>query len=255
MKVTILGSGTSTGVPRIGNDWGACDPNEPRNRRSRVSIAIETAEGQRILVDTSPDLRSQLLANDIGRIDAVFWTHDHADHCHGIDDLRPLRFGRAGPIPGYANEVTVRRLRRRFDYVFAGQFGYSTIVDIDSLDRLRMVCGLGVRWCEMPHGPVFSTAFRFDNGQKSIGYATDFSEITDDMVNLMQGCDLLIVDCLRRDPHPTHAHLGMALEFAKTVRAERAVLTHLDKSMDYRTLCDEVPSNVLVGYDGLELGF
>ena len=253
MKLTILGSGTSTGVPRIGNDWGDCDPEEPRNRRSRVSVAIETDDGQRILIDTSPDLRQQLLANDIDRIDAVFWTHDHADHCHGIDDMRVLRYGRGGPIPGFASEVTVQRLRRRFDYVFAGQFGYPTIVNLEPLDRLRMICGLSVAWCEMPHGPVKSTAFRFDSFDKSVVYATDFSEITTDMISLMDGCDLLVVDCLRREPHPTHAHLGMALELAERIKAGKVVLTHLDKSMDYRTLGEDLPRNVEVGYDGMQI--
>lgn len=249
----MLGAGTSTGVPRIGNDWGLCDPAEPRNRRSRVSIIIESDAGTRLLIDTSPDLRAQLLANEIDRIDAVFWTHDHADHAHGIDDLRPLRYGRGGPIPGYAAGETVRRLRQRFDYVFAGQHGYPTIVALESLDRLRMCMGFGVRHCQMPHGPAQSTGFRFDCDGKSIGYATDFSAITREMVELLDGCDLLVSDCLRRDPHPTHAHLGMALELAQACGAGQTVLTHLDKSMDYATLGGEVPTHVVVGYDGLEL--
>ncbi|MCB2088285.1 MAG: MBL fold metallo-hydrolase [Sphingomonadaceae bacterium] len=253
MKLIMLGSGTSTGVPRVGNDWGACDPDEPRNRRSRVSIMVESKAGQRLLVDTSTDLRHQMLANNIDRIDAVFWTHDHADHCHGIDDLRVLRYGRAGPIPGYAAGETVRRLRQRFDYVFAGQHGYPTIVSLDTLDRMRMCCGFGVEWCQMPHGPAQSTAYRFDCDGKSIAYATDFSEITRDMVELLEDVDLLVVDCLRRDPHPTHAHLAMALELTERCGARQTVLTHLDKSMDYATLCAEVPTNVIVGYDGLEL--
>ncbi|PKB25477.1 phosphoribosyl 1,2-cyclic phosphate phosphodiesterase [Novosphingobium kunmingense] len=249
----MLGSGTSTGVPRIGNDWGACDPAEPKNRRSRVSIAIENDAGQRILIDTSTDLRQQLLATGIDRFDAVFWTHDHADHCHGIDDLRPLRYGRGGPIPGYAASETVRRLRQRFGYVFAGQFGYHTIVELDTLDRLRMCAGFGVASCQMPHGPAQSTAYRFDCDGKTIGYATDFSEITREMIDLFYKVDLLVVDCLRREPHPTHAHLGMALELVETTRAGCGVLTHLDKSMDYATLAGEVPANVLVGFDGMEL--
>ncbi|HVR89658.1 MAG TPA: MBL fold metallo-hydrolase [Novosphingobium sp.] len=253
MKLLMLGAGTSTGVPRIGNDWGLCDPAEPRNRRSRVSIIIESDAGTRLLIDTSPDLRAQLLANEIDRIDAVFWTHDHADHAHGIDDLRPLRYGRGGPIPGYAAGETVRRLRQRFDYVFAGQHGYPTIVALESLDRLRMCMGFGVRHCQMPHGPAQSTGFRFDCDGKSIGYATDFSAITREMVELLDGCDLLVSDCLRRDPHPTHAHLGMALELAQACGAGQTVLTHLDKSMDYATLGGEVPTHVVVGYDGLEL--
>ena len=253
----MLGSGTSTGVPRVGGehgaDWGDCDPDEPRNRRTRASIIVESAAGVRLLVDTSTDLRAQLLSNRIHRIDGVFWTHDHADHCHGIDDLRPLRYGRAGPLPGYAHEETARRLRQRFGYVFAGQYGYSTIVQLDRLDRLRICCGIGVRWCQMPHGPAQSTAFRFEGDGKSVGYATDFSLISDEMVALFAGVDVLVVDCLRREPHPTHAHLGIALELIERSHAGRAVLTHLDKSMDFQRLSREIPARVQVGFDGLEL--
>ena len=250
MKLLMLGSGTSTGVPRIGNDWGLCDPGEPKNRRTRASIIVENNAGQRILVDTSTDLRAQFLANGIDRIDAVFWTHDHV---HGIDDLRPLRYGRGGPIPGYAIGETVRRLRQRFDYVFAGQHGYYTIVELDTLDRLRICAGFGIAHCQMPHGPAQSTAMRFDCDGKTIGYATDFSAITREMVELFAGVDLLVADCLRREPHPTHACLGLALELIEASRAHQAVLTHLDKSMDYATLSAEVPPHVAVGYDGLEI--
>lgn len=255
MKVTILGSGTSTGVPRLGGengiDWGACDPREPKNRRTRVAILLENDAGGRILVDTPPDLRAQLLANDIHRIDAVFWTHDHADHCHGIDDLRPLRYGRAGPIPGFATSETVRRLRQRFGYVFAGQHGYPTLVSLDNLGTLRLCEGFCIGHVQMPHGPAQSTGYRFDCDGTSVGYATDLSEITKDMLDLFHGTDVLIVDCLRREPHPTHAHLAMSLELARDCKAKTAVLTHLDKSMDYATLCGEVPENVLVAYDGM----
>lgn len=251
MKLIMLGSGTSTGVPRIGNDWGQCDPAEPRNRRTRVSIIAEGANGTRLLVDTATDLRNQLLDNGIEKVDAVFWTHDHADHCHGIDDLRPLRMARHHPLPGYAADETVRRLRQRFGYVFAGQHGYPTICALDNLDRVRMVGGIAVSHCQMQHGPAQSTAYRFEDGGKSIGYATDFSEITSEMVSLFDRVDLLVVDALRRTPHPTHAHLGMALELVEACRANRGVLTHLDKSMDYRTLCDELPGHVEPGYDGM----
>jgi phosphoribosyl 1,2-cyclic phosphate phosphodiesterase len=253
VKLLVLGSGTSTGVPRIGNDWGLCDPKEPRNRRSRVSIMVENKEGKRLLVDTSTDLRQQLLANGIDRLDAVFWTHDHADHVHGIDDLRPLRYGRGGPMPGYASATTVQRLRQRFSYVFAGEHGYHTLVQLETLDRLRICAGFGVRSCEMPHGPSQTTAYRFDCNGKSIAYATDFSEITLEMVELLDGVDVLVSDCLRREPHPTHAHLGLALELIEASRAKTGVLTHLDKSMDYASLSAEVPPHVLVGYDGMEL--
>jgi len=253
VKLIMLGSGTSTGVPRIGNDWGLCAPNEPRNRRSRVSIVLESAAGARILVDTSTDLRNQLLANEIPSIDAVFWTHDHADHTHGIDDLRPMRYGRAAPIPGYAHQETVRRLRNRFGYVFAGQHGYSTICSVEPLDRLKMCAGFGVRWCQMEHGPAQTTGYRFESDGKSIGYATDFSAISRDMVDLFNEIDILVIDCLRREPHPTHAHLTMALELAEASRARHAVLTHLDKSMDYATLEAETPAHVSVGFDGMVL--
>lgn len=253
MKLVMLGSGTSTGVPRIGDFWGKCDPNEPRNRRSRVSIMVESDAGARLLVDTSTDLRAQLLANRIGRIDAVFWTHDHADHCHGIDDLRPLRSARSGPLPGFASADTARRLRQRFGYVFAGQHGYSTIVELNTLDHLRIHAGFGVAHVEMPHGPSTTTGYRFECDGKSIGYATDFSAITQEMIDLFRRVDILVTDCLRREPHPTHACLAVALALAEQTGAKTAVLSHLDASMDYATLSAELPAGVIVGYDGLEL--
>ncbi|MEM6476244.1 MAG: MBL fold metallo-hydrolase [Pseudomonadota bacterium] len=258
MKVVMLGSGTSTGVPRVGGadglgDWGDCDPDEPRNRRTRVSVLIENDDGARLLIDTSSDCRAQLLAARVTHLDAIFWTHDHADHCHGIDDLRVLRYGRGGPIPGFAATETVRRLRQRFGYVFAGQDGYPTLVTLDTLDRLRIVAGFSVEWCQMAHGPGESTGYRFEADGKSIAYTTDFSEISEEMLDLVDGVDVLVTDCLRRDPHPSHAHLAMAIEFGERSRAKQVVLSHLDKSMDYRTLVNEVPENVIVGYDGLEV--
>lgn len=253
MKLIMLGSGTSSGVPRVGDDWGSCDPKEPRNRRTRVSIVVESKDGSRLLVDTSTDLRQQMLDNKIDRIDGVFWTHDHADHCHGIDDLRPMRYGRKAPIPGFASQETVRRLRQRFDYVFAGQYGYPTIVKLETLERMRLCAGFRIDWCQMPHGPTETTAFKFETDGKTIAYCTDFSEIKDRTVDLVYGVDILVTDCLRREPHPTHANLDMALELARLSKAKVTVLSHLDKSMDYATLASEVPENVLVGYDGLEL--
>ena len=253
MKLLMLGSGTSTGVPRIGNDWGECDPHEPRNRRMRVSIIVENDAGRKLLVDTSADLRAQLLANGVGKVDAVFWTHDHADHCHGIDDLRVMRYDRSNPLPGFASKVTCERLRRRFDYVFEGQFGYPTLIDLREITQKQLIAGFSFDHVEMPHGPVTSTGFRFEADGKSIVYATDFSEITPAMVRCFQRADILVVDCLRRRPHPTHANLDMALELARKAKVRKTVLTHMDKSMDYRSLCSEVPGNVTVGYDGLEM--
>jgi phosphoribosyl 1,2-cyclic phosphate phosphodiesterase len=253
VKLIVLGCGTSTGVPRIGNDWGECDPNEPKNRRTRVSIVVESAAGSRILVDTSTDLRAQLLAAGIEAVDAVVWTHDHADHCHGIDDLRPMRFGRSAPLPGYASTQTVRRLKQRFSYVFAGKYGYPTIVRLETLERVKIVAGFAVASCEMPHGPVTSTGFRFEVDGKSVGYATDFSELSAEMIELFSGVDVLVTDCLRREYHPTHASLELAVEFAERSNAGVTVLTHLDKTMDYATVSAETPDNVLVGYDGMEI--
>ena len=253
MKLLMLGSGTSTGVPRIGNDWGECDPHEPRNRRLRVSIIVENDAGRKLLVDTSTDLRAQLLANGVAKVDAVFWTHDHADHCHGIDDLRVMRYDRSNPLPGFASKVTCERLRRRFDYVFEGQFGYPTLIDLREISQKQLIAGFSFDYVEMPHGPVTSTGFRFEADGKSIVYATDFSEITPAMVRCFQRADILVVDCLRRRPHPTHANLDMALELARKAKVRKTVLTHMDKSLDSRSLCSEVPANVTVGYDGLEM--
>ena len=253
MKLVMLGSGTSTGVPRIGNEWGECDPNEPKNRRTRVSILVESNEGSRLLVDTSTDLRQQLLASGIDKVDAVFWTHDHADHCHGIDDLRPMRFHREAPLPGFASAATAKSLRQRFGYIFSGRYGYPTIVKLETLDRVKIHAGFAIDSVEMPHGPTRSTGFRFEADDKSIAYATDFSEVTDEMNAMFAGVDILVVDCLRREPHPTHASLATALDLHERCKPGTTVLTHLDMSMDYATLSAEVPAGVLVGYDGMEL--
>jgi len=253
MKLLVLGCGTSTGVPRIGNDWGECDPAEPKNRRSRVSILVESAEGSRILVDTSTDLRQQLLANEVEKVDAVFWTHDHADHCHGIDDLRPMRFNRNAPLPGFASAETARSLKQRFSYVFSGRYGYPTIVHLETLEVVKIHAGFAVDSIEMPHGPTASTGFRFEADGKSIAYATDFSEVTPEMIALFTGVDILVTDCLRREPHPTHASLAMAIDLHQRCKPRTTVLTHLDYSMDYAMLSSEVPDGILVGFDGMEL--
>lgn len=253
MKLVVLGCGTSTGVPRIGNDWGECDPGEPKNRRTRVSIMVESNDGARLLVDTSTDLRQQLLDNGVDKVDAVFWTHDHADHCHGIDDLRPMRFNRNAPLPGFASAETARSLKQRFSYVFSGRYGYPTIVHLETLEVVRIHAGFAVDSIEMPHGPTASTGFRFEADGKSIAYATDFSEVTPEMIALFTGVDILVTDCLRREPHPTHASLAMAIDLHQRCKPRTTVLTHLDYSMDYATLSSEVPDGILVGFDGMEL--
>jgi phosphoribosyl 1,2-cyclic phosphate phosphodiesterase len=198
-------------------------------------------------------LRQQLLANDIDKVDGVFWTHDHADHCHGIDDLRPMRFSRNAPLPGFASDTTARSLRQRFSYVFSGRYGYPTIVQLETLEVVKLHAGFAIGSVEMPHGPTQTTGFRFDADGKSICYATDFSAISDEMVALFADTDILVTDCLRREPHPTHASLAMAIELAQRTGAVTTVLTHLDMSMDYAVLSAEVPDGMLVGYDGMEL--
>ena len=252
MKLRILGCGTSFGVPRIGNDWGACDPAEPRNRRRRVSILVEHL-GTRILVDTSPDLREQLLDAGAARLDAVIWTHDHADHCHGIDDLRGVAYTRGSPVPGFARADTLNTLRGRFDYVFEGRGGYPAVVEGALLPDRIEIGPVEVKVVDQPHGTITSAGLRFDAAGRSVGYSTDFNDLTDDMMSLFEGVDVWVVDVLRRRPHPTHPHLERALEWIARIRPGRSILTHMDNSMDYRTLLAELPEGVEPGYDGLEV--
>jgi phosphoribosyl 1,2-cyclic phosphate phosphodiesterase len=252
MKVRILGSGTSSGVPRVGNDWGQCDPHEPRNRRRRVAILV-SYEKAKILVDTGPDLREQLLDANITDIDGVIWTHDHADHCHGIDDLRQLYHARGRPVAGYARQETLDSLELRFAYAFDGTGGYPAVARANLLPDHMNIGGLAVRAVDQPHGDISTAGLRFDAGGKSLVYSTDFNELTRDMVNMFQEVDLWIVDALRRRPHPTHPHLEQALAWIAEVRPRRAILTHMDNSMDYATLLAELPEGVEPGYDGLEV--
>jgi phosphoribosyl 1,2-cyclic phosphate phosphodiesterase len=252
MQVRILGCGTSSGVPRVGNDWGACDPANPKNRRRRVSILVSRAD-TRILVDTAPDLREQLLDAHVGDIAAVLWTHDHADHCHGIDDLRQLFHARGAPVEGYARRDTLDHLVSRFGYAFEGKGGYPPVVNAHLLADAMDVEGIQVRIVDQPHGNILTAGIRFDSDGKSIGYSTDFNAMTDDMLNLFKGVDVWIVDALRRHPHPSHGHLGQVLGWIGAVQPGRAILTHMDQSMDYESLLGELPPNVEPGFDGLEV--
>ena len=249
MQVTILGCGTSSGVPRIGNDWGSCDPAEPRNRRRRVSILVEH-DGTRILVDTGPDLREQLIDAGVGSVDAVIWTHDHADHCHGIDDLRQVYHARGSAVPGYAQQDTADTLLGRFGYVFTGNCGYPPVATLQLLPDRLVVGPVEVRSVTQPHGDILTAGLRFDAGGRSIAYSTDVSGLTDAMVDLFAGVDLWIVDALRRRPHPSHASLSEALGWTDLVRPSRSLLTHMDQSMDYRGLLAELPPGVEPAYDG-----
>ncbi|PZU08802.1 MBL fold metallo-hydrolase [Sphingomonas sp.] len=247
----MLGCGTSSGVPRIGGDWGNCDPADPRNRRTRASIAIMSG-ATTILVDTGPDMRAQLLATGIGAIDAVIWTHEHADHTHGIDDLRQLFHVRGAPIPGYSNVATLGVLNERFAYVFTGRSGYPASATGHVLGQDATIGDIRIRSVEMPHGEIVSLGLRFDLDGKSIGYATDFHAVTPEMDALFSGLDIWIVDALRRKPHPTHPHLAMILDAIDRLKPGRAILTHMDQSMDYATLAADLPPGIEPGYDGLE---
>ncbi|MGY4395908.1 phosphoribosyl 1,2-cyclic phosphate phosphodiesterase [Sphingomonas sp. UYAg733] len=256
MKVRILGSGTSSGVPRIGSnqggDWGACDPNNPRNRRTRASIIVETVT-TRILVDTSPDMREQLLAADVSDMDAVIWTHDHADHCHGIDDLRQIYHARGLPVRGLARTATLAALTDRFAYAFSGRDGYPPTVAGEILPDAIQIGDISIRVVDQPHGNIESAGLRFEHQGRSIGYATDFNILRPDMRSLYQDLDIWVVDALRRFPHPTHPELAAVLEWIEQLRPGRSALIHMDQSMDYATLVAELPDGVEPGYDGLEL--
>ncbi len=256
LRVTILGCGTSSGVPRLGNDWGQCDPANPRNRRTRASLLVQS-ETTTILVDTSPDMREQLLAANIIEIDAVLWTHDHADHSHGIDDLRQVHHHRRrwerhiDPIGGYARAATLKLLRQRFAYAFDGREGYMPIVDARELAGDALTIGdIAITCVDMPHGPIWSTGFRFEHDGKSAGYATDFHDITPEMASLFRGLDLWVVDALREAPHPTHSHLAQTLDAIERLEPAQALLTHMDQSMDYDRLCATLPRHVRPAHDG-----
>ena len=251
MKLRILGSGTSSGVPRLGPDWGACDPGEPRNRRTRASLLIEHGD-VRILVDTSPDMREQLLAAGVDRLDAVIWTHDHADHCHGIDDLRQVFHALGRPVPGYARPAVLEVLRGRFGYVFTGKAGYPAVVEAFDLGATLTIGDVRITTVDQPHGRVSSVGLRFEVDGKSAGYATDFHELTTEMRSLYMGLDLWVLDALRHAPHPSHPTVADALRWIAELRPGRAALIHMDHSLDYRTLADALPPGVEPGYDGLE---
>jgi phosphoribosyl 1,2-cyclic phosphate phosphodiesterase len=254
VKIRILGSGTSSGVPRIGNDWGACDPAEPRNRRTRVSLLVEH-DGTRILVDTGPDMRAQLLVAEVASVDAVIWTHDHADHIHGIDDLRQVFHALGHPVPGYARPRTLAAIEARFGYIVHGRDGYPPVVAATHLPDRLTIGSIDITVVDQPHGSISSAGLRFEAGGVAIGYATDFHELTDAMARTYSGLDAWIVDALRRWPHPSHPELSAVLGWVESLRPRRTALIHMDHSMDYRSLLAELPAGVEPGYDGLEMAW
>jgi phosphoribosyl 1,2-cyclic phosphate phosphodiesterase len=252
VKVRILGCGTSTGVPKIGNIWGDCDPNEPRNARLRSSILVESA-GQRVLVDCGPDLRQQLLAAEVDRLEAVIVTHDHGDHVHGIDELRPISQVLGHPVPLLGRAETLASLVERFAYAFARSEFYRPIVGAREIEDVWGFGDSTARFVDQPHGTGTSLGVRFDEAGHSIAYAIDFSDLNNEMAALYEGVDVWIADCLTRRPHPTHAHLDGVLGWARDLRVGQLYLTHMGNGLDYRTLLAELPDWAAPAHDGLEI--
>jgi phosphoribosyl 1,2-cyclic phosphate phosphodiesterase len=252
MRVRVLGCGPSSGVPRIGNDWGDCDPQDPRNRRTRTSILFESAN-QRLLVDCGPDLRQQLLSAEIGTVDGVIVTHDHADHCHGIDDLRQIAANRGGPVPLHARQETLDALALRFDYVFAGSELYRPTVVARRLDDAIDWGRARLRFVDQPHGHISSLGMRADEGDRSVVYSIDFHALTSDMENLYKDANLWICAITPSKNHRTHASLDAVLGWARDLHVDRLLLTNLDKRLDYATLATRLPDWAGPAYDGMEI--
>lgn len=265
-KVRILGSGSSGGVPRIDGDWGACDPYEPKNRRRRCSILVERAEKEadfgssrasRVLVDTSPDLREQWLDAGAPGLDAVVFTHDHADQTHGLDDLRALVYRRRARLPAYMNAATRDRLMSRFGYIFETPegSGYPPILEHAALPERGAVAlpgsgpQINVDSFPVEHGDIVCAGLRFG----PIVYTPDVSGIDEAGFDAIAGAGLWVVDALRWRPHPTHADFDTALKWLARARPGLGVLTNLHVDMDYRETLARCPDGVRPAYDGLEI--
>jgi len=248
VKVTILGCGTSGGVPRIGPLWGRCNPDNPKNRRRRVSILVEDRDTS-LLVDTSPDLREQCLDAGINHLDGVLYTHDHADHTHGIDDLRGIAHAMGRKVDIFANAETLAVLRQRFGYVFESVAGYPTIANAHEITGPFRVGGIDVSPFTQIHGPITSLGFRFG----PVAYSTDLNALPEEAFDTLQGVKVWIVDALRYDPHPTHAHLDLTLEWIERVRPEKAILTHMTWDMDYDEVKSRLPDHIVPAYDGMTI--
>lgn len=255
---TILGCGSSMGVPRPALGWGACDPKNPKNRRRRTSLLVERRgpRGQtRVLVDTSPDLREQLLTAEIDRLDGVLISHEHADHTHGIDDLRPLFVRQRRRVDIYLNEATSRVLRTRFGYCFATPPGseYPPIVSEHRIEAGKPITidGQGGPIVALPvlqeHGDIVSLGFRFGN----FAYSCDLSALPEASVAALAGLDVWVVDALRYNPHPSHFSVADALAWIERLKPRHAILTNLHADLDYEALRQQLPPHVEPAYDGL----
>ena len=255
---TILGCGSSGGVPRLGGLWGVCDPENPRNRRSRCSMLVERVDAHgttRVLIDTSPDMRQQLLDAGVGDLDAVIYTHGHADHVHGIDDLRMIVFNKRSRLPVWADGPTQERLYASFGYAFVQPEGspYPPILDMHTIKGDVVIDGAGGAITFSPvkvgHGSIDALGFRI----KSLVYLPDVIEIYDKAWTALKNLDIWILDALRRTPHPTHAHLDLALQWIEQAAPKQAVLTNMHIDLDYQTVLDETADNVAPAYDGMRL--
>jgi phosphoribosyl 1,2-cyclic phosphate phosphodiesterase len=258
LRATILGCGSSGGVPRPALGWGQCDPSNPKNRRRRTSLLLEKrneAGVTQVLVDTSPDLREQLLDAEVDWLDGVLFTHPHADHIHGIDDLRALFMKHRRRVDAYLDEETAKVMHLRFSYCFRSPPGsdYPPIVTYRRLEAGRPVTisGRGGTLTAMPflqqHGDIGSLGFRF--GQ--LAYSCDVSAIPEASMHALAGLDLWIVDALRYTPHPSHFSVDDALEWIGRIKPKRAILTNLHADLDYEELRAKLPSHVVPAYDGL----
>ena len=256
MKITVLGCGGSGGVPFAdgtpGGNWGVCDPDHPRNRRRRVSILVEQG-GTALLVDASPDLRAQLLDSGTGPIDAILFTHAHADHCHGLDELRTMAYARGSPVDAYMDRPTREALIQRFGYAFTSSHDpdglYAPILNDVPIQGPFEVGGVRVVPFVQQHGRGTSLGYRFGE----IAYSTDVSALDEAAFSALDGVKLWILDCLRDRPHPTHSHLARSLEWIARVAPARAVLTHMNHQIDYEDLKRRCPPGVEPAYDGMVL--
>jgi phosphoribosyl 1,2-cyclic phosphate phosphodiesterase len=261
-KLTLLGTGSSGGVPRLGNNWGACDPSNPRNRRRRCAALIDRFGGRgitRVLIDTPPDLREQLLEANVASIDGVLFTHDHADHTHGIDELRILAFNMNRRVDVHFDARTRATLVARFGYCFQARPGSSyppilTAHDIEPPNVVR-VDGAGGPIEALPivqeHGDIHSLGFRIQD----VAYSPDISGLSSEGLAALRNLDLWIVDALRYIPHPSHFSVAQALQSIEKVAPKRAILTHLHIDLDYETLKRELPAHVVPAYDGMVVHF
>lgn len=260
MRITFLGVGGSAGSPQIGGEdgfgeWGELDPIEPRNRRSRPSIAIETAEGRHLLVDTGPDMRVQLTSNGISQIEAVLYTHAHADHIAGMDDIRILNRLLEGPMPAYASEDTWVELRRRFDYAFRpydGGFFTRPVLEETVLEPGQAVdiLGMKVTVIDQDHGFSRSLGIRIGN----FAYCTDVVRLDQAALAALTGLDVFAVDCFTSGvAHPSHANLDQVRAWVDLLQPKRTILTHMGPNMDYQRLITSLPGNIEPGYDGMTI--